>query len=74
MMGLERARRAGETFHFWFHPSNFYYRRDEQLATLAWFLDHAAAAASQGRIEIRTMGAHADGARPDRREGAQAVA
>ncbi len=57
-MGLKRARRTGETFHFWFHPCNFYYRREEQLATLAWFLEHAAEEASRGRIEIRTMRAY----------------
>jgi peptidoglycan/xylan/chitin deacetylase (PgdA/CDA1 family) len=61
-MGLARARRAGSVFHLWFHPSNFYYRRDEQLATLAWFLDHAAREASRDRIEIRTMGSYADAA------------
>jgi hypothetical protein len=33
--GLERARASG-IFHLWFHPSNFYYRREEQLATLDW--------------------------------------
>jgi hypothetical protein len=57
--GLERARRAGGTFHLWFHPSNFYYRRDEQLATLAWFLERAAEEAGRGRIEFRTMGSYA---------------
>jgi len=58
-LGLARARRTGGTFHFWFHPSNFYYRRDEQLATLAWCLAHAAEEAGRGRIEIRTMGDYA---------------
>lgn len=61
-MGLARARRSGGIFHLWFHPSNFYYRREEQLATLAWFLDHAAGEAGRGRIEISTMGAHAEAA------------
>jgi peptidoglycan/xylan/chitin deacetylase (PgdA/CDA1 family) len=58
--GLERARRSGGIFHLWFHPSNFYYRREEQLATLDWFLGHAANEAGQGRIEISTMGSYAD--------------
>lgn len=58
-MGLERARRSGGTFHLWFHPSNFYYRADEQLALLAWFLGRAAEEAGRGRIEIRTMGFYA---------------
>jgi peptidoglycan/xylan/chitin deacetylase (PgdA/CDA1 family) len=58
-LGLDRACRTGGIFHLWFHPSNFYYRREEQLATLDWFLAHAADEASRGRIEICTMGAYA---------------
>ena len=61
-LGLERAHRTGGIFHLWFHPSNFYYRRDEQLATLAWFLEYAANEASLGRVEVRTMGSYADSA------------
>ena len=38
-MGLAGAQRTGGIFHLWFHPSNFYYPRDEQFATLAWFLE-----------------------------------
>jgi peptidoglycan/xylan/chitin deacetylase (PgdA/CDA1 family) len=57
--GLARARATGGIFHLWFHPSNFYFRRDEQLATLDWFLAHAADEAARGRIEIRTMGSYA---------------
>ena len=73
-LGLERARRSGGIFHLWFHPSNFYYRREEQLATLAWFLEYAAKEASLGHTEIRTMGSYA--AKPARSEaaGARAVA
>lgn len=59
-MGLARARHAGSVFHLWFHPSNFYYRRDEQLATLEWFLGHAADEVSRSRVEICTMGSYAD--------------
>jgi hypothetical protein len=58
--GLSLAEQSGETFHLWFHPSNFYYRCDEQLATLDWFLGHAAKARREGRIEIRTMGSYAE--------------
>jgi hypothetical protein len=54
-MGLARAQRDGSTFHLWFHPSNFYYRRDERLATLEWFLARAADEASKGNLEIWTM-------------------
>ena len=57
--GRTEARfRTGRTLHLWFHPSNFYYRRDEQLATLAWMLERAANEAGQGRIEICTMDSH----------------
>jgi hypothetical protein len=55
-MGLARARDTQSIFHFWFHPSNFYYRRDEQFATLVWFLEHVADEASRGHLEILTMG------------------
>jgi peptidoglycan/xylan/chitin deacetylase (PgdA/CDA1 family) len=57
--GLSRAQRAGEIFHLWFHPSNFYYHREEQLATLAWFLARAAEEAGRGDLDIRTMGSYA---------------
>ena len=62
-MGLRSAQRTGSTFHLWFHPSNFYYRREEQLATLAWFLAHASAEAARGNIEICTMGSYANATR-----------
>jgi hypothetical protein len=58
-MGLAWAQRSGATFHFWFHPCNFYYRADEQFATLEWFLARAAAEASRGRLDICTMGSYA---------------
>jgi hypothetical protein len=71
-MGLAWARRSGETFHFWFHPCNFYYRADELFATLDWFLAGAAEEASRGRIEICTMGSYAP--RATDRNGARAAA
>ncbi|MGZ9083865.1 MAG: polysaccharide deacetylase family protein [Rhodoplanes sp.] len=58
-MGLAHAIRTGGVFHLWFHPSNFYYRRQEQFATLAWFLALAADEAGRGRIEIVPMGSYA---------------
>jgi len=70
-MGLAWARRSGGTFHFWFHPCNFYYRADEQFATLDWFLARAAEEAGRGRIEICTMGAYAPRTQP---AGAKAAA
>jgi peptidoglycan/xylan/chitin deacetylase (PgdA/CDA1 family) len=68
--GLARARATGRIFHLWFHPSNFYYRHEEQLATLDWFLGHAANEAGNGRIDIRTMGSYADRKTPDPDVGA----
>ncbi len=58
--GLAHAQATGGIFHLWFHPSNFYYRGEEQLATLGSFLAHAAKEAERGRIEIRTMGSYAE--------------
>jgi hypothetical protein len=57
--GLRRAQETAGIFHLWFHPSNFYFRRDEQFATLDWFLAHAANQAGQGRVDIRTMSSYA---------------
>jgi peptidoglycan/xylan/chitin deacetylase (PgdA/CDA1 family) len=71
-MGLAWARRSGQTFHFWFHPCNFYYRAEEQFATLDWFFQRAAEEASRGRIEICTMGSYAP--RVDKTAGAKAAA
>jgi peptidoglycan/xylan/chitin deacetylase (PgdA/CDA1 family) len=71
-MGLAWARRSGETFHFWFHPCNFYYRAEEQFATLDWFLARAAEEARRGRIAICTMGSYAP--RADEPAGAKAAA
>jgi peptidoglycan/xylan/chitin deacetylase (PgdA/CDA1 family) len=71
-MGLAWARRRGETFHFWFHPCNFYYRAEEQFTTLDWFLARAADEASRGRIEICTMASYAR--RPDETTDARAAA
>jgi peptidoglycan/xylan/chitin deacetylase (PgdA/CDA1 family) len=62
--GLERAKQAGRIFHLWFHPSNFYYRREEQLATLKWFLELISEEAGRGAIEILTMGSIAAARRP----------
>lgn len=53
--GLEAARRAGATFHMWFHPSNFYYRTDQQLATLSAILATAVAMRKRGDIQIWPM-------------------
>jgi peptidoglycan/xylan/chitin deacetylase (PgdA/CDA1 family) len=71
-MGLKWAQRSGATFHFWFHPCNFYYRAEEQFATLDWFLARAAEEASHGRIAVCTMGSYAR--RAQGTTGAQAAA
>lgn len=58
-LGLERARRTGDMFHLWFHPSNFYYDTASQLAALASIVRRAASLRDRGEIEIRTMGSFA---------------
>ena len=54
-LGLERARREGGVFHLWFHPSNFYYDTDRQLATLDRILSRATHLRDRGEIAIRPM-------------------
>ena len=58
-LGLERARRTGDMFHLWFHPSNFYYDTERQLAALASIVGKAARMRDRGDLEIRTMGSFA---------------
>lgn len=57
-LGLRAARRAGGTFHLWFHPSNFYYEPEAQLATLAEIVAAAAAMRDRGELEIRPMSSY----------------
>jgi peptidoglycan/xylan/chitin deacetylase (PgdA/CDA1 family) len=59
MLGLERARRDGRVFHLWFHPSNFYYDTERQLATLERILRHAAGLRDRGELTIRPMNSYA---------------
>jgi peptidoglycan/xylan/chitin deacetylase (PgdA/CDA1 family) len=54
-LGLEAARRSGDVFHLWFHPSNFYYKTSRQLALLGTILDIATAMRARGELEIRPM-------------------
>ena len=54
--GLERAARSGETFHLWFHVSNFAYRTDGQFSVLENILGHAGRLREDGRLEVRTVG------------------
>jgi peptidoglycan/xylan/chitin deacetylase (PgdA/CDA1 family) len=57
-LGLQAAHRAGGTFHLWFHPSNFYYEPERQLATLASIVAAAAAMRDRGELEIRAMSSY----------------
>jgi len=57
-LGLRAARRGGGTFHLWFHPSNFYYEPEAQLATLAAIVAAAAAMRNSGQLEIRPMSSY----------------
>lgn len=60
-LGLAAARRTGGVFHLWFHPSNFYYDTERQLAVLGDILARAADLRARGELAIRTMGSFASG-------------
>jgi peptidoglycan/xylan/chitin deacetylase (PgdA/CDA1 family) len=53
--GLAAARAGGGTFHFWFHPSNFYYDTERQLDTLSRILALASTLRDRGEIGIVSM-------------------
>jgi hypothetical protein len=55
--GIESAVEHNAMFHLWFHPSNFYFRQEEQLALLDSALATAARYRDLGAIEILPMGA-----------------
>src|SRR5262245_23791814 len=61
-LGLRAARRSGETFHLWFHPSNFYYDKERQLETLGAIVKTAAHMRDRGEIDIRPMSSFAHAA------------
>jgi hypothetical protein len=61
-LGLAAAARSGETFHLWFHPSNFYYETERQLETLAGILRFAAQMRERGEIAVRPMSSFAHAA------------
>jgi hypothetical protein len=54
--GLDEAERQGRTFHLWFHPSNFYFRADEQFETFDRFLAEVDRRRSAGTLTVRRMG------------------
>jgi len=58
-LGLAAARRTGGIFHLWFHPSNFYYDPEGQLAVLGDIARAAAAMRDRGEIDIRPMSSYA---------------
>jgi hypothetical protein len=58
-LGLEAAARRGETFHLWFHPSNFYWDTERQLETLGRILSAARDMREQGRLDVRPMSSYA---------------
>jgi hypothetical protein len=58
-LGLEAARRTGEVFHLWFHPSNFYYDTARQIDTLDQILRRACQLRDRGELEIRPMNSFA---------------
>lgn len=60
IIGLNQAARCGETFHLWFHPSNFTYRTADQLAVLDAILQHARSLRKRGILEILTIGDQAN--------------
>jgi hypothetical protein len=59
-LGLARAARNGETFHLWFHPSNFYVDTERQLDVLERIVAAAADARDRGRLDVRTMKSFAE--------------
>ena len=57
--GLKAAAREKGVFHLWFHPTNFYYDTEGQLATLERIVGEAALLRRERQIDIRTMGSFA---------------
>jgi len=53
--GLRRAESAGNSFHLWFHPSNFYYRTEEQFEIFEGFLRKFAERRDRSMIVSRPM-------------------
>lgn len=53
--GINRAVKRKEIFHLWFHPSNFSYDTDTQLAILEDVLRYATKLRAQGMMDVSTM-------------------
>ncbi len=58
-LGLEAAKRQRKLFHLWFHPSNFYYETDRQLAVLESIVAGASRMRDRGQLEIAPMSSFA---------------
>lgn len=56
--GLDAAARRGETFHLWFHPSNFSYDTETQFKIFDAVLAYAVELRDRRAIDIVTMGEH----------------
>lgn len=54
-LGLRAAAARHGIFHFWFHPSNFYYRTDSQFAVLERVLAYADSLRERGEIQVLPM-------------------
>lgn len=57
--GLRAAVETDKTFHLWFHPSNFYFEPERQLAILEDIVAEAASLRRREGLEIRPMSAYA---------------
>jgi peptidoglycan/xylan/chitin deacetylase (PgdA/CDA1 family) len=53
--GLRRAQRDQGCFHLWFHPSNFYFKADQQFATLEATLHKVASLRARGTLATKVM-------------------
>jgi hypothetical protein len=58
--GLNRAVKRRKVFHLWFHPSNFSYDTEKQLALFDRILARAARLREAGKLSCLTMGALAE--------------
>ena len=54
--GIQAAVKRKEIFHLWFHPSNFSYDTEEQLAILEDALQYASKLRNSDELRIITMG------------------
>lgn len=57
---LDAAARRGETFHLWFHPSNFSYDTETQFKIFDAVLAYAAEMRDRRALDIVTMGEQAN--------------